>query len=238
MRHSSNIAGLYFEFRPVLGHRPSCSLAETSTWEVSRYEWYSFNGEEIRETTLRYACHECGVVLFETVGTGTERQRTHGSEIGYGSPAERLRIKGLELWLWPGPRILAGDKNGPTSFYVTLVNERPRSPDDILGSVGWGSGRRGAIYWAAGCGCPSYGSIKVSSGGKYRSKGAAAGWIAEQVLAVTEDPGLIRSLQRDGIAVGAAGPVSLTGFIEQTVSRIEAALQVKEQPEEQGESGS
>ncbi len=124
--HGHGISGLYFDYRPVAGHCAGCPQQDTDLWEVTRYQRKNLDGE-VTQTTLRYACHECGAVGFETFdGTWSSFENTHATEAGYGSKPDRV----LGLWLWPGPRIWNGDDRGPTAYYVKRVH--PESYPVIL----------------------------------------------------------------------------------------------------------
>jgi hypothetical protein len=175
--HGHDIAALYFGFGPVAGHCAGCPREGTDVWEVTRYRRKNFGGD-VRETTLRFACHECGAVLFESFdGQSTSFETTHGAEAGYGSKPERV----LGLWLWPGPRIWHGDERGPTAYYVTRSKERPRVPADVAGMVGWHTGPRGGVKWAAGLAPTEHGTVKTPSGQDFGSRRAAVAWIAARI---------------------------------------------------------
>lgn len=175
--HGYDISALYFGFGPVAGHCEGCPMRGTDVWEVTRYQRKNFGGE-VSETTLRFACHECGAVVFESFdGQSASFEATHGSEAGYASKPERV----LGLWLWPGPRIWHGDDRGPTAYYVTLGKERPRVPSDVAGAVGWSTGPRGGVHWKAGLEPSAHGTVKVTSGRDWPSRRAAVAWIAEQI---------------------------------------------------------
>jgi hypothetical protein len=177
---SKNISSLYFRFRPVAGHLPDCRHHGTDAWEVTRHVWDGLDGET-RETTIRLACHDCGVVHFEHAGAAMSMETTHASEIGYGSRPERV----AGLWLHPGPRIWDGDERGPTAFYVTRTKDRPRVPGDVLGVVGWHLGPRHGVRWGAGLGATGHGTVLVSADQDWPSRRAAVAWIAAQSPAVT-----------------------------------------------------
>jgi hypothetical protein len=180
MTRSLNIRAQYFDFRPVAGHLPDCPRAGTDVWETTRYTWHSFDGETVRETTFRVACHDCGVVAFETFdGPPSGFQGTHASIVGYGSRPEKV----CGLWLHPGPRLWDGDDHGPAAFYVTETRDRPRDLADMAGVVAWHMGPRGGTRWAAGLGQTSSGCVRESSGQDWPSRRPAVAWIAAQVTA-------------------------------------------------------
>ena len=171
-----NISTLYFDYRPVAGHMPTCSRAGTDVWEATDFRRANFDGETT-EYTFRFACFECGVVTFFRFGSepdGTEG--TLAIRVGFGSAPERVR----GLWLHPGPRFWHDDDRGPTAFYVTRAKDRPRVTADVAGVVGWHFGRRGGVRWSAGLGCTDYGSIRTDSGQDFGSRRAAVSWIAAQ----------------------------------------------------------
>jgi hypothetical protein len=171
-----NISTLYFDYRPVAGHMPTCSRTGTDVWEATDFRRENFDGETT-EYTFRFACFECGVVKFFRFGAGPDgTEGTFASQVGFGSAPERVR----GLWLHPGPRFWHDDGRGPTAFYVTLGKDRPRVPADVLGAVGWHLGKRGGVRWSAGLGCTSYGRVQISSEQEFGSRRAAVTWIAEQ----------------------------------------------------------
>jgi hypothetical protein len=174
---AQSIRTLYFGFRPVAGHMPECSRAGTDTWEATGFTHSGPDGE-IRETTLRFACHECGVVAFESLdGPMPSLEFTHATEIGYGSRPERV----AGLWLHPGPRVWHGDGRGPCAFYVTQGKDRPREPGDVAGLAGWHLGKRGGVRWSAGLGLTDHGTVKTAAGQEFTSRRAAVTWIAAQL---------------------------------------------------------
>jgi hypothetical protein len=171
-----NLRSLYFKFQPVAGHMPGCTRAGTDLWEVTRFtrDWDG----DTRQTTFRFACHDCGVVAFESIdGPMASVEHTHASEIGYGSRPEKV----AGLWLHPGPRIWHGDDRGPTAYYVTRTKDRPQSPDDVAGVVGWHLGPRHGIRWSAGLHPTDHGTVTTTSGQDWSSRRAAVAWIAAQV---------------------------------------------------------
>jgi hypothetical protein len=175
--HGYGIAALYFDFGPVAAHCAGCPREGTDVWEVTRHQRKNFDGE-VQETTLRLACHECGAVLFESFdGQSASFEATHASETGYASKPERV----LGLWLWPGPRIWRGDERGPMAYYVTRSKGRPRAAGDVAGVVGWRTGPRGGVKWAAGLAPTEYGTVQTPSGQDFGSRRAAVAWIAAQI---------------------------------------------------------
>lgn len=175
--HGFSIRHLYFEFRPVAGHMAACSRAGTDVWEVTRYRWLSLH-DEVRETVIRYACHECGVVAFESAGGDMSFEGTSCANVGYASKP----VKVARVWLWPGPPIYHGDKNGPTAYYITTVRTRPRDPGDVAGVVGWYlHGPRRAVRWSAGVGLGPHGGVMTDSGVPHKSRLAAATWVVQNL---------------------------------------------------------
>jgi hypothetical protein len=175
--HGYGISGLYFGFGPVAGHLPDCPRAGTDVWEVTRHQDRNFDGE-VRRTTFRLACHDCGVVHFQDLdGPDLSFETTHGTEAGYGSKPEKV----LGLWLWPGPRIWHGDSRGPMAYYVTRGKARPRAASDVAGVVGWRTGPRGGVKWAAGLAPTKHGTVQTPSGQDFGSRRAAVAWIAAQL---------------------------------------------------------
>jgi hypothetical protein len=175
---AQSISSLYFMYQAVAGHAEGCPRAGTDLWEATRFTWEGLDGE-IRETTLRFACFECGVVAFEMIdGPVTDRERTHCSQVGFGSKPESV----AGLWLHPGPRLsLYGEDPGPLRYLVTLTSDRPRQPDDVAGIVGWTLGKRGGVHWGAGLGVTDYGTAKRGARQDFGSRRAAVAWIAAQL---------------------------------------------------------
>jgi hypothetical protein len=171
-----HISTLYFDYRPVAGHTPTCSRFGTDVWDATDHRRKNFDGETT-EYTFRFASFECGSVTFIRFGSEPETfEGTSASNVGFGSAPERV----LGLWLHPGPRFWFDDKRGPTAFYVTRTKDRPRVPADVLGAVGWQLGSRGGVRWSAGLGCTSYGGVQTASEQRFTSRRAAVAWIAEQ----------------------------------------------------------
>lgn len=172
---AKSIDALYFGYKPVAGHAEDCLRRGTDVWEVTRHtEYVPSWSDRHPEVTLRLACHECGVIYFQTTGAEPSFQTTHASEIGYASRPEKV----AGVWLHPGPRIWHGDERGPSRFYVTATKDRPRQPADVLGMVGWSLGRRGGVRWGAGVGCTGHGTVEVSSGDQtWTSRRAAVAWV-------------------------------------------------------------
>jgi hypothetical protein len=177
---AQSISALYFNYQPVAGHSQSCSRRDTDLWEVTRHTWTGFDGE-IRQTTLRLACRECGQVYFERLDKPGEEQvsfrHANASQVGYGSRPEKV----LGLWLHPGPRIWDGDERGPTAYYVTASAAVPRRPEDVIGVVGWHLGSRGAVRWSAGLGCTAHGTVETSAGQDWKTRHAAVKWITAAI---------------------------------------------------------
>jgi hypothetical protein len=180
MTRSLNIRAQYFDFRPAAGHLPDCPRAGTDVWEATRYTDVSFDGETVRETTIRLACHDCGAVTFETFdGPSSAFQGTHARHVGYASRPEKVG----GLWLHPGPPIWHDDDRGPTAYYVTETRDRPCDPADVAGVVGWHLGPRGGVRWGAGVGQTASGCVRESSGRDWPSRRAAVAWIAARLAA-------------------------------------------------------
>lgn len=172
-----HISKQYFDYQPVAAHEPVCSRYETDVWEVTVRREQHWETEELRETVIRAACFECGVIHLETTaGADTSSQTTHALQQGYASAP--LYVNGA--WLWPGPRIWTGDDRGPTAYFVTRAKERPRSGDDVVAMIGWGLGRRGGIRWHAGIGYTGYG-VKQAAPRDFSSRRAAVRWIIETI---------------------------------------------------------
>jgi hypothetical protein len=167
-----DIGDLYFRYRSVAGHFEGCSRRGTDVWEVTRFTWDSFSGDT-RETTIRLACRECGVVHFETADGPGGMETTHASQIGYASRPDKV----LGVWLHPGPRIWHYDERGPVSYLVTASKEAPRSPEDVLGRIAWHLGRRGGVKWGAGAGCTDHGTVLTPAGQDFASRRAAVAWL-------------------------------------------------------------
>jgi hypothetical protein len=178
------ISQLYFGYHPAAQHEASCPRAASRSWDVSvhREERSAIDGPgELRELEMRLACPECGVVEFLnwTSDTGPEPSRriTSTSEIGWGSKAETV----MGLYLWAGPPIWARDERGPLGFFVTTKPERPREPSDCVAIVGWGTGKRGGIFWKAGLHPTGYGTVATPAPQTWKSRRSAVAWIAEQI---------------------------------------------------------
>jgi hypothetical protein len=175
--HGHGISDLYFGYLSPAGHLPGCPHAGTGIWEATQHVRRGPDGEA-RETTFRFACHDCGVVHFESIdGAMSSFETTHATEAGYGSKPEKV----LGLWLWPGPRIWHGDERGPMAYYVTRDKERPRAPGDVAAVVGWGTGPRGGTRWRAGLEPSDYGTVKTPAGQDFPSRRAAVAWVAAQI---------------------------------------------------------
>jgi hypothetical protein len=168
-----DIDALYFDYKPAAGHLPDCRLAGMDLWEVTRFTWVNSWDEATSETTIRLACHECGVVHFETSDSPCSAETTHASEVGYASRPEKV----LGVWLHPGPRIWHRDERGPTSYLVTASNEPPRHPEDVLGKIGWHLGSRGGVKWGAGQGCTEHGAVLTTAEQYFTSRRAAVAWV-------------------------------------------------------------
>jgi hypothetical protein len=169
---SKNIDDLYFRYRPVAGHLEDCPRYGTDVWEVTRFTGDGPGGER-RETTIRYACRQCGVVGFEGTGGEMSIEHTHASQVGYGSKPERV----LGVWLHPGPRIWYCDDRGPAAYLVTAGKEPPARPEDVLGEVGWCLGPRHGVRWGAGLGRAGHDTVLTSSGRTWASRRAAVAWV-------------------------------------------------------------
>ncbi len=168
-----NIDDLYFRYDSVAGHAEGCPRRGTDVWETTRFTWYSRSDEATRQTVIRYACRQCGVVSFERVDGPMSSECTHASQVGYGSKPEKM----LGVWLHPGPRIWHDDDRGPTVFFVTATKEPPRRPEDVLGKVGWNLGPRHGLRWSAGLGCPDHGSVLRGAEQTWTSRRAAVAWV-------------------------------------------------------------
>jgi hypothetical protein len=171
-----HITSLYFEYNPVNRHAPGCPRQGSDLWEVTRYAYEGFSGET-RETTVRILCAECGAAMFFSTDGTLAEECTDASVIGFGSRPERA----AGLWLHPGPVLWRGEGHGPASFYVTRTKDRPRTPGDVTGAVGWGLGPRGGTRWNAGLGLTQHGNIQTPAGRDFTSRRAAVAWIAGQL---------------------------------------------------------
>jgi hypothetical protein len=189
---SLGISTHYFGFRPLAAHAEGCPHHGTDVWEVTVHRDTRFNGE-VRETVIRLACHDCGVVHMETVdGEPGTTETTSGAEIGYVAQPERV----AGLWLWTGPRMFYRDQAGPMAFYVTETKKRPRRRAETVGVVSWGLRRQ------------RLGNGRVRGGrrcARGQARRAGAGAVAELVRVILIVAGVI-------LAVGAAGLVGLLAF--------------------------
>lgn len=175
--YGKSIRELYFGYQGLAGHFPGCSAAE-NVFEVTQHQYRDFGGE-VKRTTLRLACHECGSVFFAAIdGDWPSTEQANADHEGYGSKPDKV----LGLWLWPGPRIWHGDDRGPHSYYVTSTRERPRNHEDVLGIVGWHLGTRGGVKWSAGIGVTDHGTVQVNAEG-IASRRAAVAWIVAAIEA-------------------------------------------------------
>lgn len=174
MFYGETIRELYFDYQGIAGHFPGCS-ASGNAFEVTQHRYRRLGGE-VKRTTLRLACFECGSVFFAAIdGDWPSTEHTSADQVGYGSKPEKV----LGLWLWPGPRIWHNDERGPHSYYLTRSAERPRSRDDVLGVVGWHFGSRGGLKWDAGVGLTDHGSVLATTQ-NLSSRRAAVAWVIEQ----------------------------------------------------------
>lgn len=141
----------YFGFQPPVEHEQGCPLLGTGMWEVTRLKRDNSvlqpDGSR-NETITRLVCRKCGVVHIETAHGSTSFEFTHVDRIGYGAKAKRS----CGLWLHAGPyfELSFTDDRGPEMYYVTGSAEPPTSPDDVIGVIGWKTGRRGGVRWWAG----------------------------------------------------------------------------------------
>jgi hypothetical protein len=182
MTRALNIRAQYFGFRSLAAHLPGCPHAGTDTWEATRYTDTTWDGETVRETTIRLACHDCGVVAFETFDAAPSSfECTHADNVGYGARPE----KAAGLWLHPGPPIWHGHEAGPTTYYVTQIRDRPRAPADVAGVVGWHLGPRGGVRWGAGIGQTDSGCVREGAGRDWTSRRAAVAWIAARLAEIS-----------------------------------------------------
>jgi hypothetical protein len=195
---NDHIARQYFDYQPMNsytndngGHGEECARAP-STWEVTREIEYGFGefSDDVRRTTLRLFCPECGAVQFHSTdpehGLALAREFTTAAQIGYGSAPVKL----AGLFLWPGPLQPYGEKNGPETYFVTTTDVRPSSPDMVAGVLGWTrnySRSNGAVKWFAGIGCHKWGGVERGGGDKFTSRTAAAKWIAAELAAAKAD---------------------------------------------------
>lgn len=179
-----HIAELYFQFETLNGHRAECTRGP-DTWEVTRRIEYNIfpkdDEDEIRQTSLRLHCPECGAVQFFRSPGHLERRLESSARIGFGSAPERL----AGLWLWAGPELLPGAGYGPDAYYVTTHKIRPHRPAQVAGVIGQGrsSARaNAATRWYASLGCNDYGSgMQAGPEEGFKTRGGAAKWIAGQL---------------------------------------------------------
>lgn len=173
--YGKSIRELYFDYQAMASHFPGCSAPE-NVFEVTQHQYRDFRGE-VKRTTLRLACHECGSVYFAAIeGDWPTTEQDGADHVGYGSQPAKV----LGLWLWPGPRIWHGDDRGPHSYYVTSARGRPRSHQDVLGIVGWHLGKRGGVRWSAGVGVTEHGTVQANAE-DLSSRRAAVAWIAAAI---------------------------------------------------------
>lgn len=180
-----SISETYLGFVPMTSHRPTCSRAGTSLWEVARIHRERLRSQEAggprTETTVRMVCTECGVVHLDR-GENWATTGTTTREIGYG--AKPIRCAGL--WLHPGPIYPVRDGADPDAYYVTGSPERPADPRDVIGIIGsyqpWDGIRNRAVRWWAGVGLTELGNGRTLAPDDLvlKSKTAAAKWVADQ----------------------------------------------------------
>jgi hypothetical protein len=165
---------LYFGYRPADSHLPDCSRKGTGLMEVTRAVELDFH-DEVTSERYRLACSKCGTAVFVAADGELDRESTHASRIGFGSPPERVG----GLWLHPGPPLLRDDPHGPWEYLVTRDREQPREPGDVAGRIRRDLGPRGGISWQAGIGYSEAGLVTRTAGQQFPSKRAAVRWIAE-----------------------------------------------------------
>jgi hypothetical protein len=182
MMFSRSIHAQYFMFEPAVSHRPECPRYGSDLWEVRRdIDAPRWAEPSQHRTTLRFVCHECGVVRFDQYkGEAAHKTDIDTSEIGYGSRPERVRKNGAGVWLHPGPRSPYRDELGAETYYVTEDNRIPRWPGDVLGVIGWHRTARGAIKWGAGWRLTAGGAVKEPAETEFTSKRAAALWVLQR----------------------------------------------------------
>lgn len=193
---NDHIARQYFGYQPMndwctgnAGHGQNCTKG--ANWEVTREIEYGFgeSSDDVRRTTLRLFCPECGTVQFHSTdpeyGLDLAREFTTTAQIGYGSAP----VKVAGLYLWPGPLMPYSEKNGPETYLVTTDDVRPSSPDMVAGVLGWGRNlerTNGAVRWFAGTGCHKWGGVEKAAPGKFSSRTAAAKWLAAELAAAAK----------------------------------------------------
>lgn len=165
--------------RPYVGwtplpHDPGCTQAR---WLVHERDREVIDGIRLE---LRFICPSCGAAHLLRVDTDTRkdahwgvrlREATTTRRIGYGCPPRRAS----GLWLWPeGP---SRAPHEPTSYVVTTTKDRPERKEEIAGALSRYRTPRGAPRWVAIVG---YDPALRSRDG-YRSAGAAAAWLADQL---------------------------------------------------------
>lgn len=169
----TTIASLYFEYESLSWHKPGCPQADGDQWQVTRHTYYGY-AEENEETTFRFMCEQCGTTVLLSMKGIPQPEFSSTEALGFGSKPERV----AGLWLHPGPRLWAGEKHGPTSYYVTRTKDRPRTPEDVVGAVSWNLGPRRGTHWRAGVGANEYGHAKTLADDLFSSRTAAVKWIA------------------------------------------------------------
>lgn len=170
------IASLYFEYESMCWHEPGCPQADGDQWQVTRHVYYGI-GSEDEETTLRFLCEQCGSIVLLAFKGIPEPEFSSTDALGFGAKPERV----AGLWLHPGPRLWEGEEHGHSDYYVTRTKDRPRTPEDVAGVVGFGLGPRGGIRWRAGLGANEYGRAKTVAEDPFKSRPAAVKWITEHL---------------------------------------------------------
>lgn len=165
---------LYFEFQPVAEHKPDCPRRGTALVEATKQVEFDLDGE-VEQETYRFACGECGEALFVFSDQDLDSERTNADQIGFGAKPERVG----DLWLHPGPRLLADDEKGPWEYLVTREGTRPETTDAVVGKIRSVPGPRGGPCWSAAVGYDENGFVTANAEELFRSKRTAVGWISK-----------------------------------------------------------
>lgn len=165
---------LYFEFQPAAAHKSDCPRRGTALVEATKHVETDLYGE-VEQETYRFACSECGEVLFVFSDHDLSSERTNVGQIGFGAKPEWVG----GFWLHPGPRLLIDDEKGPWEYLVTRKRTRPQTTDEVVGKIHSVPGPRGGTRWSAGVGYDERGFVTANAEDFFRSKPAAVGWIAD-----------------------------------------------------------
>ncbi len=195
----------YFGWRPAR-HAPDC---QRPVWEVDdRIEYDAWrsrgdgvdhrcpdddcnHGNEYTGLTVRVVCHSCGVARVYSGELGAIGGTTTAN-LGYGQPPRKT----AGLWLYPGPPFADGEAE-PDDYLCTLSRVERVEPENVVGYIGQGRGRKGALIWGAAA-LPETDDTtpgrrrrslqySVRSGDlSFRTVTGAAKWVRAQVLAAAD----------------------------------------------------